>query len=613
MESPRLPPWLRIALTSLTVVDVRFTLPRTPSWAWCCAVVCSMACSSAVGDSDEQSPGEGSEPRADAPGQEPAPDADDMTPSTQAPSPSRADSSPSDNTNGDSDPSQASNPALSPSANISPRLTQTELNNSLRDLLGDGENPASVYLAEDEFSPYDNDATRQTVSTTLIDSMQVLADDVASRMAYDADARAAWMPCEPSGPRDEVCFEAIVLSLARSFFRRSVSTDEAAPYLALLDFAEERDDFYVAVELLLSSLIQDPEFLYRLERGTQTGQLLQLDDYEIATKLSFLLWGTTPDADLLQTAESGMLADTDGRRQTAARLLDHQRARDQLHRFHAMWLGYRAIPHDATLNAAFQLETETLIDRVVFDQPDNYLRLFQSDETYLTGSLAEHYGLPAPDGGEGWVTYPSDSGRAGILSHGSVLSTFSKFSDTSPTQRGIFVRTRLMCLDVPPPPATIDVDQPPGGQEAEGDCKLDRYRAHREQSGCAECHQLFDPIGEGLENFDMAGRYRSHDDGNEDCEINATGTLEGFGDFNGPRELAALLIDNDLIPGCFVQQYLKYSLAKGTLTPEETELATALTSDFEDTGFYLDEWLLEFVSQDRFAQRALDTLQENTP
>src|SRR5690606_22261585 len=144
------------------------------------------------------------------------------------------------------------------------------------------------------------------------------------------------------------------------------------------------------------------------------------------------------------------------------------RARRQLNRFHSMWLGYRTIPHDATLNAAFQLETETLIERVIFDEPASYLQLFRSDETYLNDLLAAHYDLPAPSGGEGWVSYSAGTGDnaagrvgGGILSHGSVLSAFSKFSDTSPTQRGIFVRTRLMCQAVPPPPATVDVDQPP--------------------------------------------------------------------------------------------------------------------------------------------------------
>src|SRR5690606_15688832 len=129
-----------------------------------------------------------------------------------------------------------------------------------------------------------------------------------------------------------------------------------------------------------------------------------------------------------------------------------------------------------------------------------------------------HYGLPSPGSDAGWVTYPEASGRAGILSHGSVLSGFSKFSDTSPTQRGIFVRTRLLCQTVPSPPVTVDVDQPPG-VDATGACKAERYRAHREQSGCAECHSLFEPIGLGLENFDMAGRYRAHDDGRPDCPI----------------------------------------------------------------------------------------------
>src|SRR5262249_40437188 len=154
--------------------------------------------------------------------------------------------------------------------------------------------------------------------------------------------------------------------------------------------------------------------------------------------------GSTPDDTLLAAADAGKLTDPAGRRAQAERLLADDRARDAVHRFHAMWLGYRAIPGSADLLASFASETTHLIDRVAFDEPASYLTLFTSPDTYLDDTLADQYGLPHPTGGAGWVKYGSD-GRAGILSHGSVLAAFSKFSDTSPTQRGIFVQTRLLC------------------------------------------------------------------------------------------------------------------------------------------------------------------------
>src|SRR5207253_2300064 len=177
---------------------------------------------------------------------------------------------------------------------------------------------------------------------------------------------------------------------------------EISAYLTLQAFATENNaavphDFYTAVSLMLRSMLQDPEFLYRIEIGSPTKDpgVLSLNGYEIATRLSFLLVGSSPDDKLLDLAKADALSNPAQRRTEAARLLADPRARDQIHRFHAMWLGYRAIPQTADLIAAFNLETTKLIDRVVFDQPASYLTPFSSPDPYLTNTLADHDGLPS--------------------------------------------------------------------------------------------------------------------------------------------------------------------------------------------------------------------------
>lgn len=488
---------------------------------------------------------------------------------------------------------------LAPSGAL--RLTRSELSNALSDILGEPVDAPRRYLAEEEFSPYDNELARQTVSPALVDGLALLAEEVAEHVSSSESLRSSLFSCNPHGPDDTQCFDEAVEGLVLRFFRRPATAQDLTRYRPLLDFAVEESDFYVAVRLLLTALIQDPQFLYRIERGNAgTSDEIILSDHELATRLALLLWGSVPDPELLALAEAGRLSQAQERREAARRLLADARARAQLNRFHAMWLGYRAIPHDAALNAAFQLETEKLIEHVVFDQPQSYLQLFASNRTYLTSSLAEHYELPAPDGDEGWIEYPEASGRAGILSHGSVLSGFSKFSDTSPTQRGIFVRTRLLCQTVPSPPATVDVDQAPG-QDVAGACKAQRYRAHREQSGCAECHSLFEPIGLGLENFDIAGRYREHDEGRPDCPIEEPGALPGYGEFNDPKTLSQLLLDNDLLPGCFVQQYLSFAFGEGdSLSQDSRALASALHQRFIDADYSFQEWVLDWIGSDEF-------------
>ncbi len=492
------------------------------------------------------------------------------------------------------------------SESILPRLSQSELDNTLEDLVGDTGRPASQYLLEDEYSPYDNDYALQDPSQTLIDAVDVMATSVAERLISDPARRAAVVPCTPTGAGDTDCFRAFVEAFGRRVFRRALAPEEVAPYLELLAYATEDNayvgnDFYTAVSLVIQAMLQDPEFLYRVEWGTPTAApgVVKLDAFAVAARLSYLLWGSMPDDALMADAASGKLDTGAGRREVAARMFAHPRAKQQLHRFHAMWLGYRAIPHPAQLVNAFASETTALIDRVVFDEKRSYLDLFRLDETYVDDFLADHYGMPHPENGSGWVRY-QDPKRAGILSHGSVLSAFSKFSDTSPTQRGILVRTRLMCQEVPRPPPNVDVDQPPSGG-AEAICKKDRYLMHEQLPSCANCHSGMDPIGFGLENYDVAGRWRDHDDNNEECAIDGIGNLpNGLGEFSGPKALAEKLLELDMIQRCTVRQYFRFSIGRRPSAIEDQPI-DALIASFEAGGYKFDQLVLDYVASDAFA------------
>jgi len=494
------------------------------------------------------------------------------------------------------------------SASVARRLSRAEIDATVRDLLGDTTNPASRILAEDEYTPFDNDYTRQAASAALIDSLEATADDIAARVLAPA-TRGQIVTCTPSGPGDAACFRQVIETVGRRLFRRPLSEDEITAYLTLQSFATENNptvphDFYTAVELMLRSMLQDPEFLYRIEIGTPTSdpRVLRLNSYEIATRLSYFVVGSAPDDRLLDLAKADALADPDQRRAEAMRLLADARARDQVHRFHAMWLGYRAIPGSTDLLAAFNTETTALIDKIVFDQPQSYLTLFSSDQTYINDLLADQYGLPHPTGGPGWVPYGT-SGRAGILSHGAVLAAFSKFSDTSPTQRGILVQTRLLCNVVQPPPANVNVDQPPPATTSS--CKLDRYAAHRSVASCGVCHNNLDPIGTGLEQYDIGGKFRTHDDGHPECPVDGNGTLPGYGTFNGPAELGQKLIDSGKLERCLVEHLFRYAVGRG-LRPEEQGAVDTLTGGFKGSDYSLTETLLAYVASDRFALRQED-------
>jgi hypothetical protein len=494
------------------------------------------------------------------------------------------------------------------SASVARRLSRAEIDATVRDLLGDTTNPASRFLAEDEYTPFDNDYTRQSASAALIDSLEATADDIAARVLAPA-TRSQIVPCTPSGAGDAVCFRQVIETVGRRLFRRPLADDEITAYLTLQSFATENNptvphDFYTAVGLVLRSMLQDPEFLYRIEVGTPTAApgVLKLNSYEIAARLSYLLVGSAPDDHLLDLAMTNGLATGDQRRAEAQRLLSDARARDQVHRFHAMWLGYRAIPGSADLLTAFNTETTALIDKIVFDEPASYLTLFSSDQTYINDLLADQYGLPRPAGGAGWVPYGT-TGRAGILSHGAVLAAFGKFSDTSPTQRGILVQTRLLCNVVMPPPANVNVDQPPPATTSA--CKLDRYAAHRSVASCGVCHNNLDPIGTGLEQYDIGGKFRTHDDGHPECPVDGNGALPGYGTFNGPAELGQKLIDTGKIEQCLVQHLLRYAVGRG-LYPEEQGAVDTMAAGFKASSYSLTQTLLDYVASDRFALRQED-------
>ena len=491
------------------------------------------------------------------------------------------------------------------SASVARRLSRAELSSVLRDVLSDDTGSPAKFLNDDVYRPFDNDYTVQSASRALIESLEAMADDVAARAVLPAN-RAKIVPCTPTGPADTACLKSTLESVGQRLYRRPLSEAQVAAYLTLQSYATEANadvphDFYTAVNLVLRSMLQDPEVLYRIETGTPTGEagIFKLDSYELASRLSFLLWGSSPDDALLDSAQAGQLLDATSRAAAATRLLKSPKARAQLERFHSMWLGYRAIPATAELASAFNLETSKLIGKVVFDQPSSYLDLFTSNQTYVNATLAKQYGLTAPAGGEGWVSYADDK-RAGILSHGSVLAAFSKFSDTSPTQRGIFIQTRLLCNKIGSPPATVNVDQPPAAPDKV--CKLDRYDAHRTLDSCNGCHAQLDPIGYGLENYDIGGKYRTHDDGHEECVLPDKGELPGYGEFSGPGQLARLLVESGQMEACFMQQLMSYAVGR-ELRPEELAAKDALAASFKADGYSLQNLLTQYVSDERFALR----------
>jgi hypothetical protein len=480
------------------------------------------------------------------------------------------------------------------------RLSSDEYDNTLRDLLGDETQPGSALLPEDVADPYDNQIANQMASRTLIEALEQLATEASARLMADPARRDQVIGCQPANATDEACMRSFATAFGRRALRRPLSDEEIQRFVDLgMQYATEDNDFHIGAGVVLRAFLQDPEFVYRVEIGTPTDEpgVARLDDFEVATRLSYFILGTTPTDELLDIAEAGGLSAPEDVRAVAQAMLGDERALPRIDRFHSMWLGYYRLPHAAELTDAMRTETRMLLDKTIMQDQTDWRSLFSSTGTFVNDFLAQHYGLTPPGSDQfTWVDYGT-SGRRGMLSHGSFLSVQGSYGDTSPTKRGALIRKRLFCQDIPPPPPTVNVDEPP--PTVDSPCKIDRYNMS-EIDGCAQCHELTDPVGFGLENYDQQGRFRATDNDLPQCEISGDGTIDGA-TFNGPAGLSDLLAEQGLLDSCIVYQVYEFAMGHGVATDDERYVEDLVTAF--GNGYRFDELMLNLVGDEAFLYR----------
>lgn len=490
------------------------------------------------------------------------------------------------------------------------RLSIGELRTTLADLVGatDEElDELEALIPADTQTPYDNDYRDQEPSAPLVEGMAALSEQLAEMIVADPQRRDAILGCTPSGPSDEGCLRTFIEHFGRLALRRPLSGEDVDIYASFIDEAEADADFDVAFSLVLQALLMDVRFLYMVEVGTPTGEpdVIELDDYEIASRLAFLLWGRGPDDALLDRARDGDLSSQGGVQSIAEQMLEAPAAERQLQRIHAMWLSYDRMPLDPTLAQSLRTETDALVGRAI--EEGSWTGMFLSDETYLDPTLAEHYGIDLPGGQSGWVEYP-DIRRRGLISHGSVLTLGKKFADTSPTERGKAIWTRLLCNEIPPPPPDVDSGVPPSAGGA-GACKDERYAPLQEEQPCASCHTIIDQIGFGLENYGPAGEWRTSEPGKAHCSIEGTGSISGQ-PFAGAGALGELLVESGQLEACFMKNVYQYAIGRSARSDDALDetAVDALSVKFE-TRDDLHEVVSALVSSQAFRHRVIEEAQ----
>jgi len=424
----------------------------------------------------------------------------------------------------------------------------------------------------------------------------------------DTESRRTIFSCRPAAPAQEAsCARTILRALAHRAFRRPVTNADIEPLYAFYLKARgqslprrsqakaaelaspkpgEGGDFESGIQAAIEAMLVSPEFLFRIEqdpqvrrragdirgasaRQVENGEVYRISDVELASRLSFFLWSSIPDAELLDLGERGRLKEPAILERQVRRMLDDPRADALVSNFAGQWLQLRNVetvkpdpvifPFDEALRQSFLMETALFVSSLVREDR-SLLDLVSADYTFVNQRLAEHYGIPRVYGSQfRRVTLP-DSNRRGLLGQGSVLTVTSYPNRTSVVQRGKWVLENL--LGTPPPPPPADVPELKAAPHGKVLSMRDQMEAHRVNPTCAACHARMDPIGFALENYDGVGRWRNEDAG---TSIDASGKLPDGTTFRGPAGLNELLLTKyrDDFVRTAIEKLLTYALGRG--------------------------------------------------
>jgi hypothetical protein len=390
----------------------------------------------------------------------------------------------------------------------------------------------------------------------------------------DTPSRRKIFTCRPAAAvQDAACARTVIGGLARRAFRRPVTSADIQPLYAFYEKGRAAGDFDSGIQEAVQAILVAPEFLFRFERdprGAKPGQPYRVSDIELASRLSFFLWSTIPDEELLSTAEAGRLSNPLVLEQQVRRMLDDRRADTLVQNFAGQWLQLRNVQQqnpdpvifsfDEALRQAFMTETELLVSSV-FRENRSLLDLLTSDYTFVNERLAEHYGIPRVYGSQFRRVPITDPNRRGLLGQGSILTVTSYPNRTSVVQRGKWILENL--LGTPPPPPPPDVPElKPTTESGKKLTMREQMQAHRANPVCAACHGRMDPIGFALENYDGVGKWRTEDGGSV---IDASGKLPDGTEFQGPAGLTELLLTKykDDFVRTATEKLFTYALGRG--------------------------------------------------
>ena len=486
-------------------------------------------------------------------------------------------------------------------------LTRFEYNNILRDLLGDTSEPARAFPPENEVEGYRTNANANHANPLLVQSYLTVAESVAASAVQSRLQAVA--PCENADPL--ACGRAFISAFGTRAFRRPLTTAELQPLTTVFELGNA-ESYTRGVELVIQAVLQSPQFLYRvdsLRAPTPETGAIALGGYEMAARLALTLWGSVPDQQLLQAAEGGQLLTPADVEREARRLLADKRAHDIVRDFSEQWLDLSRLEgavREGTdlnvnvLNSSLRLSLTHFLDDAYFGAESSFERLFTDPTVWLNGTLAQVYGGTAP--AESFTAQALPEPRAGLLTQPALLALLSHSDQTAPVIRGVFVRERILCLPVTPPPPTVNAVPPDPDPTA---TTRERFRQHTEQVACSGCHKLIDGVGFGFERYDQLGRYRATENNlavDESGEVVASSEETLDGPFRGAAELAERIAASPRARDCLASNWYTYTFGRKE-QPEDACSLAQLKERFRSSGGDLKELMVGLTQTDSFLYR----------
>jgi hypothetical protein len=525
------------------------------------------------------------------------------------------------------------------------RLTTYEYNNTLRDLLGDTTNPGSMLPAQVDSRDnwFGNDADYQSVTDTLVEKYQSIAEGVAARATANPTALGRLHSCASktlAASEEEACARSIATAIAPRAFRRATTNADIDDLVELYRATRSTSStltFASGVAAMLEGILQSPEFLYRVELGTPVSgdsRVRRVTGREMATRLSYLFLQTMPDAALFQAADAGALDTSDGVRDQAIKLLDDPRSRSTVAFFFENFLpipDLAGLARDSaqypgwspSIGSAMHDEVQKTLAYEIFEKVEatgaypggSWPAALVAPYTFVNKTLFDFYGASGfgagaspPDAGFTKVALNTDQ-RLGVLTLGGIMAGGTTSNHTNSVLRGSFIVNKVMCLNIDLPTGFT----PPQIDPYSGKTARERVQKHTQDPVCAGCHRIIDPLGLPFENYDAIGRYRSSEVWTDpmsgmtyDTPIDASGSVPGVaGTAKNAVELVRLLASSETVQNCFASHWMRFGYGR-SLDDADSCNRDSVQSAFKRSGYNVKQLLVALTQTDAFRYRAAD-------